>query len=67
MAYHHHSPKQRSKIKKAFHEVFTDEPSTVTRAKVSGEKKRKMLVAIALAKARKAGAKVPFKRRSTQE
>ena len=40
-------------------EVFTDEPSTVTRAKVSPERKRKMKVAIAFAKARAKGAKLP--------
>lgn len=47
------------KIKAAFHEVFTNEPSTVTRADVSPERKRKMKIAIALSKARRAGANIP--------
>lgn len=49
------------RIRAAFHEVFTNEPSTVRRARVSGEKKRKMKIAIALSKARKAGARIPKK------
>lgn len=44
----------KKKLKAAIREVFSDEPSTVTRAKVSKERKRKMKVAIAFAKARKA-------------
>ena len=48
-------------LHKMFREVYSDEPSTVTTAKVSGKKKRKMLAAIAFAKARKAGAKIPKK------
>jgi len=47
--------------KKAFHEVMHNEPSTVKRAKVSKERKRKMRIAIALDKARKAGADIPEK------
>jgi hypothetical protein len=43
----------QSKVEAAMHEVFTNEPSTVTRANVSGERKRKMKIAIAFAKARK--------------
>lgn len=49
----------RKKLESAMREVFTDEPSTVTRAKVSPERKRKMKVAIAFAKARAKGAKLP--------
>ena len=45
----HHSPR----LDAAMHEVFTNTPSTVTRANVSGERKRKMLIAIAYSKARK--------------
>lgn len=58
-------PESKSKgiVARAMHEVFTNEPSTVTRANVSGERKRKMKVAIALAKARKAGARIPRKGR----
>jgi ribosomal protein L23 len=51
----------KKKLEAAFREVYTDEPSTVTRANVSGEKKRKMLAAVAYAKARKSGAKLPKK------
>src|SRR5690242_20641918 len=39
-------------------EVFDNEPSTVARADVSDARKRKMKIAIAYSKARKAGAKV---------
>ena len=51
--------KSKALVSNAMHEVFTNEPSTVTRANVSGEKKRKMKVAIALSKARAKGAKIP--------
>ena len=50
------------KLETAMREVFSDEPSTVTRANVSPERKRKMTVAIGFAKARKAGAKLPKKK-----
>ena len=50
------------KLETALREVFTDEPSTVTRANVSPERKRKMKIAIGFAKARKAGAKLPKKK-----
>ena len=50
-------------IKRMFHEVFENEPSTVRRAKVSKKRKRKMKVAIALNKARKAGVRMPKKRK----
>jgi hypothetical protein len=53
--------KSRKKVEAAMHEVFTNIPSTVKRANVTGERRRKMLVAIGLAKARKAGARVPKK------
>lgn len=52
----------KKKLVGALREVFRDEPSTVTRAEVSPEKKRKMKVAIAFAKARKAGARLPKKK-----
>ena len=45
----------RPRLAAAMHEVFTNTPSTVTRANVSGERKRKMLVAIAFAKSRRKG------------
>lgn len=44
----------KKKVAESMHEVFTDEPSTVTRAKVKGSQKRKMLQAIAFSKARNA-------------
>ena len=48
--------KSAAKVKRAMREVFTNKPSTATK---KGGKKQ--LVAIALSKARKAGAKVPKK------
>ena len=50
----------KSKVQAAFHEVYENEPSAVasTRKKFGGERARKQKVAIALSKARKAGAKV---------
>lgn len=51
--------KRRRTLDAAFHEVFTNVPSTVTRAKVSGKRKHKMMVAVALNKARARGAKIP--------
>ena len=56
-----HVSASKKKLKAAMQEVFTDEPSTVTRAKVSPERKRKMKVAIAFTKARAKGAKLPRK------
>jgi hypothetical protein len=46
----------------AMREVHRNEPSTVTRAKVSGPRKEAMKRAIALEKAREAGAQIPRKR-----
>ena len=46
---------------KAFREVYENEPSTVKRAKVSPKRKEKMRKAIALDKAREAGANIPEK------
>jgi hypothetical protein len=43
----------RKKLEAAFREVYRETPSTVKRAKVTGERKRKMLAAIAFSKARK--------------
>jgi hypothetical protein len=51
--------KSVAKVKKAFHEVYSKMPSTVKRAHVSAARKQKMKVAIALNKARKAGARIP--------
>ena len=55
--------KSRKIVERAFREVQRNEPSTVARAKVSPARKQKMRAAIALAKARKAGARVPKPKR----
>ena len=52
----------KKKLEAALHEVFTNEPSTVTRANVSPERKRKMKIAIAYAKSRAQGAKLSKKK-----
>ena len=58
-----HKGKSRKKVEAAMREVHEEEPSTVTRAKHVGPGgKEAMLRAIALSKARKAGAKVPKKK-----
>jgi hypothetical protein len=48
------------RIEHAFHEVFTDKPRTVDTSK-SAAGQHKQMVAIALSKARAAGAHVPSK------
>lgn len=45
------------RIEQAFHEVFHDVPKNVKATGKTGTAKRKMMVAIALSKARAAGAK----------
>ena len=51
-------------VQSAMREVHANEPSTVTRAKHFGPGgKEAMLQAIALNKARKAGAHIPYKKR----
>lgn len=62
---HHKKSKSKSKVAAAFHEVMHNEPSTVSRANVSKKRKAKMRVAIALSKARKAGARIPKAKGST--
>ena len=53
----------RKKVAAAMREVHRNEPSTVTRAKHFGPGgKEAMLRAVAFAKARKAGARVPKKK-----
>jgi ribosomal protein L23 len=52
---------QNAKVKAAFHEVFHNKPSTVKKSK-SPEGQRKQMVAIALSKARAAGAHIPMKK-----
>ena len=46
------------KIESAFHEVFTNKPRTVDTSK-SASGQHKQMVAIALSKARAAGARIP--------
>ena len=75
MAYHHHRPEERKAILKrklrqrrgdgrvaaAFHEVSENEPSIVgkTRAKFGVARANRQRIAIALSKARAAGATIP--------
>lgn len=53
--------KSQKKVSAAFHEVFHDVPKTVKATGKTGDAKRKMMVAVALSKARAAGAKIPKK------
>lgn len=55
--------KRNGKLAAAFREVHANEPSTVSRAKVSEARKKKMRVAIAFSKARKAGVRIPKPRK----
>lgn len=50
--------RNNSKVESAFHEVFHNKPKTVDTSK-SKEGQRKQMVAIALSKARAAGAHIP--------
>ena len=50
--------RNNSKVDAAFHEVFHDKPKTVDTSK-SPEGQRKQMIAIALSKARAAGAHIP--------
>lgn len=49
-----------ARIEKAFHEVYSKVPKTVKATGKTGEAKRKMMTAVALSKARAAGAKIPM-------
>ena len=55
--------RDQAMVKSAFHEVAHDEPKVVgqTRRKKGTKAARKQEVAIALSKARKAGARIPRK------
>lgn len=61
-----HSATERSgsdpRIERAFEEVHAKTPRTVTATGKTGKAKQKMLVAVALSKARASGAKIPEKR-----
>ena len=48
-----------SKVSEAFHEVYSKVPKTVKATGKTGDAKRKMMVAVALSKARAQGAKIP--------
>ena len=48
-----------ARIEKAFHEVYSKVPKTVKATGKTGEAKRKMMTAVALSKARAAGARIP--------
>jgi hypothetical protein len=52
----------QKKVAAAMREVHKNEPSTVALAHVSPARKEKMRKAIALEKARKAGARIPRKK-----
>ena len=56
--------KNRAILKKTFGEVFSNEPKIVakTRRKKGAAKAKKQKIAIALSKARRAGASIPGKR-----
>lgn len=60
-----HQASERSgsdpRIEQAFHEVHAKTPRTVKATGKTGAAKQKMLVAVALSKARAAGAKIPEK------
>lgn len=55
--------KQDPRVTAAFDEVYARTPKTVKKAHKTGKAKERMLTAIALSKARAAGAKVPIRRR----
>lgn len=44
---------EQNKLKAAFHEIYNKTPRTVKKAGVTGEKKRKMMIAIAFSKAKR--------------
>lgn len=48
-----------SKVESAFHEVYENVPKTVKATGKTGKAKQKMMTAIALSKARQAGAHIP--------
>jgi len=58
MEHDQHPSKSQRIVTRMMHEVHSNTPSTVRRANVSGRRREAMLRAIALNKARKAGAKI---------
>lgn len=63
MAKYHPSAKSSSdpRVEAAFHEVYAKTPSTVKATGKTGKAKQRMMTAIALSKARRAGAQIPEK------
>ena len=55
------SSKRNGKVAAAFHEVYAKIPKSVKKTGKTGAAKRKMMTAIALSKARAAGARIPKK------
>jgi hypothetical protein len=53
--------KSDKKVAEAFHEVHANIPSTVQKGGLKGDAREKQLVAVALSKARAAGADIPAK------
>lgn len=51
--------RNNSKVESAFHEVYENVPKTVKATGKTGKAKQKMMTAIALSKARAAGAHIP--------
>jgi hypothetical protein len=51
--------KKDPRVEAAFHEVYTKVPKSVKKTGKTGEAKEKMMTAIALSKARQAGADIP--------
>jgi hypothetical protein len=49
------------KVTAAFHEVYSNVPKSVRKSGKTGDAKRAMMTAIALSKARAAGARIPKK------
>jgi hypothetical protein len=49
----------RGKVSEAFHEVYENVPKSVKKTGKTGKAKQKMMTAIALSKARQAGADIP--------
>jgi hypothetical protein len=56
-----HPTTTEKKVAKAFHEVHTRTPEPVKKGGLKGEAREKQLVAVALSKARAAGADIPDK------
>ena len=52
---------ENPKVSSAFHEVFSKVPKNVKKTGKTGMAKRKMMIAIALSKARQSGAHIPKK------